>query len=128
MYVLIGKSTAVRLMGPLASSGTGRLSVFHSGQWGTICADSWDLNSATVACRQLGYKAAGGILRESHNPRHSGKIWLDDVNCTGSEQTLNGCLHGGWGNHNCSRRQDAAVQCSSTGKVTVKLNIVFKFS
>ena len=49
-------------MAPLASSGTGRLWVFHSGQWGTICADSWDLcyNNLTIA--DVSYAPLEGLL------------------------------------------------------------------
>ena len=43
---------------------SGRLEIRRNGQWGTVCDDAFNDNSAKVACRQMGYpfayaKAAG---------------------------------------------------------------------
>ena len=40
-----------------------------------------------------------------------GLIWLDQVNCSGLEQGLADCAHGGIGVHNCSPFEDAGVIC-----------------
>ena len=108
---------SVRLQGPSSSNGIGRVEVFHSGQWGTVCDDSWDINDAKVVCRQLGYPYAGRALQGSYVPDGTGRIWLDDVRCTGSEQNLIGCRHNGWGNHNCGHYEDAGVECSSGNNI-----------
>ena len=88
------------------------MEVFYNGKWGTICDDSWDINDAGVACRQLGYLNAVRALQGGSVLDGTGKIWLDDIRCTGREQSLISCSHRGWDSHNCGHNEDAGVECS----------------
>ena len=112
---------SLRLQGPSSANGTGRVEVFFAGQWGTICDDYWDLKDATVVCRQLGYISAVRALRGSSVQAGSGKIWLDNVHCKGSEQNLDKCPHSEWSKHDCNHYEDAGVECESTGNYTLTL-------
>ena len=45
-------------------------------------------------------------------PERTGIIWLTDINCHGTEQTLWDCPHGGFGNTaGCTHNDDVAISC-----------------
>ncbi|XP_059405480.1 galectin-3-binding protein A-like isoform X2 [Carassius carassius] len=103
----------VRLVEDLPSSG--RVEVYHDGQWGTVCDDGWELAEAQVVCRQLGFPGAISVAPGGQYGEGSGPIWLDDMNCKGSESSLSECSFKGWGVTDCSHKEDAGVVCE-TGK------------
>ncbi|NXI95021.1 MARCO protein, partial [Psophia crepitans] len=86
----------------------GRVEVFHQGSWGTICDDGWGTPDGTVVCRMLGYSRALSTFTASPG---TGQIWLDDVNCSGSEDSIFDCPKPNWGVNNCSHNEDAGVEC-----------------
>uniref|UniRef100_A0A8D0EZU4 Soluble scavenger receptor cysteine-rich domain-containing protein SSC5D n=1 Tax=Strix occidentalis caurina TaxID=311401 RepID=A0A8D0EZU4_STROC len=90
----------------------GRVEVLHEQQWGTVCDDSWDLKDAKVVCQQLGCGTAVSVPHQAHFGPGSDPIWLDDVECTGTETTFSQCGLRSWGLHNCNHEEDAGVVCS----------------
>lgn len=42
-----------------------------------------------------------------------GPIWLDDVTCTGNENSLLNCRIKPWGVQNCMHNEDVGVDCNA---------------
>ncbi|XP_067320842.1 deleted in malignant brain tumors 1 protein-like [Anolis sagrei] len=106
-------SEDLRLMNG-ASLCSGRVEILHNNTWGTICDASWDLQDAQVVCSQLSCGKASKALGGAHHGQGLGPIWLENINCTGEEASLEECQKGGWGEHSCNHSQDASVECSGT--------------
>ena len=97
--------------GPSLSHQEGRLEIYHSGEWGTVCDDYFQLQEAEVACKQMGFTGAEELVQgwwwTSSKP-----IWLDDVDCNGTETSLSQCSSRGWGVHNCDHSEDVRMRCT----------------
>ena len=121
----------MRLSGGVSS---GRVEIYYNDEWGTVCDDHWTMNEANVVCRELGFPGQsainitillllfvyyhyisgaqeGGALSNAQFGPGVGHIWLDDVNCQGSEYFLSQCSHQPFGVHDCRHNEDAGVIC-----------------
>nr|QIJ58484.1 macrophage receptor [Nibea albiflora] len=97
---------SVRLVPP---GSRGRVEVKVNGAWGTVCDDSFDTLDGKVICRMLGFQTATDTFTA---PAGTGKIWLDDLRCTGTESDIMNCTHAGVGVNNCQHSEDVGVQCA----------------
>uniref|UniRef100_A0A668RX92 SRCR domain-containing protein n=1 Tax=Oreochromis aureus TaxID=47969 RepID=A0A668RX92_OREAU len=116
----------IRLVGSGSTQCSGRVEVYHSNSWGTVCDDGWDLSDAEVVCRQLNCGSALEVPPSAHFGAGTGQIWLDHVTCSGNESSLAECQHSGFGSNTCEHGQDAAVICS--GGKTVRWRYLIRLA
>ena len=138
----------VRLAKGHRSAYDGSVEVCLDGMWITVCNAAWDINDATVVCRQLGYDG-GQCLLEKHllyvysSPSHSILLssesyaihdysvvnnvrlpfHVDNVSCSGSERNLSECGHNKISAQNCSR-DVAAVICTGGDRIEKTYTII----
>ena len=52
------------------------------------------------------------MISSSNVPDGSGVIWLDEVSCKGTEESIFDCKHQEFGHHDCSHSEDVGVSCN----------------
>uniref|UniRef100_A0A671ETJ5 protein-lysine 6-oxidase n=1 Tax=Rhinolophus ferrumequinum TaxID=59479 RepID=A0A671ETJ5_RHIFE len=95
-----------------AQVGEGRVEVLMNRQWGTVCDHGWNLLSASVLCRQLGFGSAREALFGAQLGQGLGSIHLSEVRCRGYERTLGECPALEGSQNGCRHENDAAVRCN----------------
>uniref|UniRef100_A0A3Q1HEN8 Soluble scavenger receptor cysteine-rich domain-containing protein SSC5D n=1 Tax=Anabas testudineus TaxID=64144 RepID=A0A3Q1HEN8_ANATE len=111
--VLCTNSKPIRLINGTDKC-SGRVEVYHDGQWGTICDDRWGMQEAAVACRQMDCGNVLAVKYKAYFGRGQDQIWLDDIDCIGHEKAIGDCSHRGFGENDCDHSEDAGVVCSET--------------
>ena len=99
----------IRLAG--GSGACGRVEIYHNKEWGTVCDDYFDCAEANVVCKQLGYLGGNASCCAAYG-QGIGRIWMDNVECAGSEVLLSQCSFRGWGVHDCAHDKDVGVCCN----------------
>ena len=65
-----------------------------------------------VVCSQLvSCGPAIAALSRGQFGEGTGSVFMDNVNCTGQETSLEECPYNGWGVHNCGYGESAGVIC-----------------
>ena len=89
----------------------GLIQVYYNNTWGSVCDQLWDKKDADVVCRMMGYIGSTDPKSGADYGKGNGTIWLNNVQCTGSESSLFSCVHDGLRNHTCTNGNEANVSC-----------------
>lgn len=81
---------SVRLVGG-GSRCDGRVEVFQHGTWGRVLDEQWDMQEASVVCRQLQCGEAEAAYTPVRAERGRGPVGLRGVQCAGHEADLSLC-------------------------------------
>ncbi len=111
----------------VCSSGRGGLLFFHSFCF-CFAIISATLFGCRVICSQLGF--TGGRMSCCASGG-SGIVWMSDVDCSGSEDSISRCYHrAGLGENTCQHSDDVYLECDSRGTGTTSglsnMNRVYK--
>ncbi|XP_016147952.1 T-cell differentiation antigen CD6-like [Sinocyclocheilus grahami] len=122
---VICEHRAVRLFGGRDHC-AGRVELLHSGNWGTVCDDDFDINSGHVVCTQL---RCGRAIRLDFFGPGTGPIHISQMKCNGSESSLWECSSiNSTASNYCGHKEDAGVVCSESVEIiptsgTTQLNL-----
>ncbi|EFX72191.1 hypothetical protein DAPPUDRAFT_254629 [Daphnia pulex] len=86
---------------------SGRVELRQNGIWGTVCDDDFGPEEATVICRMLNLNGPAQPAKSGSFGPGKGPIWLDELGCSGTENTLMECARLPWAKHNCRHTEDA---------------------
>ncbi|XP_077071108.1 uncharacterized protein LOC143723026 isoform X3 [Siphateles boraxobius] len=111
---VICEHQAVKLIGGRDGC-AGRVELVHSGQWGTVCNDDFDIKSGQVVCAQL---RCGSSIRKAFFGAGSGAIHISKMKCNGTESNLWECGPINNTYNYCGHKEDAGIVCSESVEIT----------
>ncbi|XP_072018294.1 scavenger receptor cysteine-rich domain-containing protein DMBT1-like [Amphiura filiformis] len=103
----------------------GRVEVYYSSEWRTVCDYAWDVNDAEVVCRQLGYPTTASAIAYQGSVhvygQGSGVKVIYDVDCNGLGLTFMSCSFS-WYEDTYNICQDAGVKCDDADECATGTN------
>ena len=94
-----------------SNDNSGRLEVYHEGQWGSVCSHKFGYHEATVACRMMGYSSALQVLTNEQSGKTDNKIVLSELTCAGTESHLTDCQYDDDEEETCSQGHPVHIEC-----------------
>ncbi|XP_025760385.1 leukocyte elastase inhibitor isoform X2 [Oreochromis niloticus] len=129
-YLVVSSSPSAGLIRLAVNGSTqcsGRVEIYNSYSypyysWGTVCDDGWDLKDAEVVCREQSYGIALEALGSAYFGQGTGTFLHSNVDCSGSETSLDNCRYSSYISYYCHHGRDAGVVCSvSNPEPTISL-------
>jgi deleted-in-malignant-brain-tumors protein 1 len=112
-------SSRIRLVGG-PSSREGRVEVYNSGRWGSVCDNTYDSRIAQVTCRSLAYNGSYELLTGLYPGEQP--YTMGGLQCIGTEYELFDCtVDTSFDGRVCSRMLDVAVRCSFIPSVSTSV-------
>ncbi|XP_074153339.1 scavenger receptor cysteine-rich type 1 protein M130-like isoform X2 [Sminthopsis crassicaudata] len=111
-----GANMELRLVGGTTNC-SGLVEIRVHGEWGRVCDTNWNMESATVVCRQLGCPTPKKAVSwfDGGEQEH---VWFGNVRCHGNESALWECDYDSWG---CRSDNHAKVICSDKDDLELRL-------
>ena len=94
---------------------SGRLEVYHEGQWGSVCSHKFHYPEANVACRMMGYSSAVQVFTNTeseYDDTVDNKIVLSQLTCDGTESHLSDCDYSHSAARGCQGGKAVYLECS----------------
>ncbi|XP_019211492.1 deleted in malignant brain tumors 1 protein [Oreochromis niloticus] len=131
-YLVVSSSPSaglIRLAGSGSTQCSGRVEIYNCNSysypyysWGTVCDYDWDLQDAEVVCREQSCGIALEALGSAYFGQGTGTFLHSNVDCSGSETSLDNCRYSSYISYYCHHGRDAGVVCSvSNPEPTISL-------
>ena len=133
--IKLSDSVGVRLVGHGDTPREGRLQVEVNGEWGTVCDFGWTLESAALACQQMGFvlNKEDWKLEASEIPeagRHT-PIMMSNVRCGALDTDIRNCKRAELVedfSNSCTHEYDVGIRCYDVSWAGLRLGMTAKRS